>query len=245
MATFSLVDVKEIKSEVLRSSFSEAKIEEIADLILSNNGLLQPLILKRLDIDEYLVVNGDLEYYAAVRAREKDNRRGEMVNAFILSSNEEKGARQQIQAIREIRNSSGSIPEKTTKEDSRQEAENLVDWISSFESRLSQLREDFNLDSRKNNSRFKKLELELIQKDGKDLLAILNTLDVDQLAIRLSQYGINRPKPKELAQSICDAREQRKDKSFYEYQDVVDSIKGFGEKSMLKLIDGWNRVNNL
>ena len=87
--SFGRADVSKITSDVPRSEFSEAKIEQLADLILQGGGVIRPLVLRQTGIDNYTVLDGHLEYYAAVRAREKDARRGEMVNAFIISKKDE------------------------------------------------------------------------------------------------------------------------------------------------------------
>ena len=84
MVEFAQVDVKEIRSDRQRSEFDETKIDELADCILESDFLVRPLLLKQESFDSYLVLKGHLEYYAAVNAKEKDARRGEMVNAIVI-----------------------------------------------------------------------------------------------------------------------------------------------------------------
>ena len=127
MVSFAQVDIKEIKSNSIRSSFSEDKINEIADLILSKGGVFRPLILKRIDVDEYELLDGELEYFSSVRAREKDPKKGEMVNAFLVSPNEEKEVRRQIDLL----NSSDSLTLEERELSSRNSGElpNNSSWI--------------------------------------------------------------------------------------------------------------------
>lgn len=242
MSEFGKVDVKEIKSDIPRSSFSEERIELLANAILKNDGLIRPLILKQISIDNYSVLDGHLEYYAAVRAREKDARKGEMVNAFVIDPKNETSVTQQIQAIQvvadlEVRHSNLS----TTIEKSHSSAE-VSSWITSFESRLSQLREDLAVSTRASDSRLQKIE-NRFESEDMDLLSIINTLDAEKLAIRFSQCGISSSE--KVAKLICDSRESKEDQSFRDYQDVVKSTQGFGDKSMLKLIDGWSRISKI
>ncbi|MGL4502639.1 MAG: hypothetical protein ACRCU2_26490, partial [Planktothrix sp.] len=89
MISFSLVDVKSINSTVSRSTLSETVLDSLSDLILECEGLLKPVVLKRTGPESYTVVDGHLEYYAAVRAKEKNPRKGEMVNAFVISPKNE------------------------------------------------------------------------------------------------------------------------------------------------------------
>jgi hypothetical protein len=95
------VDVKSISSDSSRSSFFEAEIEQLADLILAADGLLRPLILKESGVGKYTVIEGDREYYAAVRAKEKDIKKAEMVNAFIVDSNLQQSAIEQLHLLRQ------------------------------------------------------------------------------------------------------------------------------------------------
>lgn len=84
MIKFSLVDVSSIQSNVPRSNFSEEQIEQLADMILESEGVLNTILLTQTGINNYRVLAGDLEYYAALRAKEKNPRQGEMINAVIV-----------------------------------------------------------------------------------------------------------------------------------------------------------------
>ncbi|MFM6455826.1 MAG: hypothetical protein ACKPH7_28915 [Planktothrix sp.] len=84
MIKFSLVDVSSIQSNVPRSNFSEEQIEQLADMILECEGVLNVILLTQIGINNYRVLAGDLEYYAALRAKEKNPRQGEMINAVIV-----------------------------------------------------------------------------------------------------------------------------------------------------------------
>lgn len=87
MTEYYLVDVKSIQSTTPRSKFKVDQLETLAQSILETGGLLSPLLLKQTGPESYEVLAGDLEYYAAVRAKEIDPRKGEMVNAFVIPQN--------------------------------------------------------------------------------------------------------------------------------------------------------------
>ncbi len=95
------IDVKSIGSAVPVSSFDKSKIERLADAILANDGLIRPLIVTATGLEQYTVVAGDLEYYAAVRAKEKDARKAEMVNAFVIPPNSHQAAIDQLTLLAE------------------------------------------------------------------------------------------------------------------------------------------------
>jgi hypothetical protein len=104
------VDVKSIKSEISQDKFDRSKIEEVADLILANDGLLRPLIIKQTGLESYTVIEGNLEYYAAVRAKEKDLKKGEMVNAFLIPIDRQQLAIDQLSLLSETNPSPITTP---------------------------------------------------------------------------------------------------------------------------------------
>jgi hypothetical protein len=90
------VDLTSIKSKIPKSQFDRATIEKLADLILASDGLLSPLILIADGVERYKIVEGDLAYYAALRAKEKDLRKAEMVNAFVIPAEHQQVAIEQL-----------------------------------------------------------------------------------------------------------------------------------------------------
>jgi ParB-like nuclease domain len=90
------VDVKSIKSALPKSNFAESELEQLADLILETDGLLRPLILQEIKAGTYQVIEGHREYYAAVRAKEKNVVKAEMVNAFVITTSDRRSAIAQL-----------------------------------------------------------------------------------------------------------------------------------------------------
>jgi outer membrane biosynthesis protein TonB len=93
------VDVKSIKSDLPKSNFVESELEQLADLILAADGLLRPLILQEIKAGKYQVIEGHREYYAAVRAKEKNIAKAEMVNAFVIDLSHHKSAIAQLSLL--------------------------------------------------------------------------------------------------------------------------------------------------
>ncbi|MBD2742044.1 hypothetical protein [Coleofasciculus sp. FACHB-1120] len=96
----SLVGVKKINSNVPRSEFSEDELNQTAELILKAEGIINPPVIRRTSLESYEVVNGHFEYYAAVKAREIDPRKGEMIGAFIIESENEGVLMDQVKVLR-------------------------------------------------------------------------------------------------------------------------------------------------
>ncbi|NJR53857.1 MAG: hypothetical protein HC768_03975 [Acaryochloris sp. CRU_2_0] len=90
MTEYYLVDVKSISSNQRRSSFNENDLDKLARSILDSEILLKPLILNQTGPESYEVIDGNFEYYSAVRAKEINPRGGEMVSAFVISPKDQK-----------------------------------------------------------------------------------------------------------------------------------------------------------
>jgi ParB family chromosome partitioning protein len=80
----SFVAVRKIISSTSPADFDGDKIEQLAHQIVKSEGIIRPLVLNRTGLESYEVVDGHFEYHAAVRAREIDLRRAEMIAAYIL-----------------------------------------------------------------------------------------------------------------------------------------------------------------
>jgi DNA uptake protein ComE-like DNA-binding protein len=99
MIDFFMVDVKDIQVSTTDHNFSQTVIENLADAMLASGGLIKPVILKQVGLQSYQLIDGHLEYYAALQAKAKDPRKGEMVNAFVISPDQEDLVRQQVTVL--------------------------------------------------------------------------------------------------------------------------------------------------
>lgn len=95
-----LVAVNRVISSVSRSSFDAEQIDKVAHLIISVEGIINPIIARRTSFDSYEVVDGHFEYYAAVRARELSLAKGEMIQAIILEPDNEEALLEQVNILR-------------------------------------------------------------------------------------------------------------------------------------------------
>ncbi|MEK7991096.1 MAG: hypothetical protein VSS52_008840, partial [Thiotrichaceae bacterium] len=96
----AIVLVKDIYCDVARQQFSEEKLDIAARLILNIKGIISPIIVSRVGVENYQVIHGDFEYHAAMRAREIDPIRGESIDAYIVNAETEETIQKQIQVFR-------------------------------------------------------------------------------------------------------------------------------------------------
>jgi hypothetical protein len=186
------IDVKSISSAMPISSFDKSKIEKLADAILANDGLISPLILTASGLEEYTVVAGDLEYYAAVRAKEKDARKAEMVNAFVIPANNQQAAIEQLTLLSEHK------PVSVT------ESRNISISIDRLTSIISQ--------------QLQPLQQELIQvnrqlTEQKQILASISSYRAEPIDIPIKQPATNKLITPEIIELVAEAKDLRSEPS--------------------------------
>ena len=231
MILFALVDVKDITSNMTRSSFSEVDLERIAQMILDCEGLIRPLVLKVTGAESYTVVDGHFEYYAAVRAREKDPRKGEMVNAFVVSPKSENIVAKQAEALRTVESLVSPPPEITNLES------RLANIELRFEKQINELRSEQAQERQRVEDKLKEIESRVPKPI--EPLKTFNTLSQNELAIKLKRAKLPDKTADKIAKEIENAR-RKKNHEFEDLRDVLKSVKGLGEKTMLSILDNWS-----
>lgn len=251
MATFLMVDVDSVSSDVSPSNFSEAELDNLADMILASGGILKPLVLKKIGFEQYKVIDGHFEYYAAVRAREKDPSEAEMVNALIVSPENEEAVLKQVEALRS--SDSSELPENKLAEAINLQSPDLAKIELSYEKQLNELRKEQLKERQKLEIEFKQLEDKIKQVENKipkkyEPLEVFKSLNISELALRLRSAGMTDTVAVKIAESI---EQERKKKQFESLNDVVErvkiksgkrQVKGISSEKMVMIIDSWSRL---
>ncbi|GCE60109.1 MULTISPECIES: ParB N-terminal domain-containing protein [Microcystis] len=225
MWKFLRVDITDINPSVPRETFSEAELENLANLIIKMGGLIRPAILKKADnkkVDErYDIISGDLEYYASVIANQKVPDI-EMINAFVVDKEAESIALQQMKLL------SPSPALITTHEKIDNPLElRMSNLEKRLETQLQAIREEY-------QKEIKRLEEKIIisppshpSPPSKSILELLNTCDANQLnKARIPPASVN------------DFLKKRSEKPFDSLEDILNRpVSGVKEKRLIKLVD--------
>ncbi len=159
MTKFLIVEIEGVTSSVPRSNFEEADLDILADSILESGGILKPLVLKKIGFEKYEVIDGHFEYYAAVRAREKNPNRGEIVNAFIIPAEKEDAVLNQVAFIQKV-----DTPDNQFKPPNREtEIGKLLDQNKQIYAKINQIiaNPPANTETVDSEQRFKSIENKL------------------------------------------------------------------------------------
>jgi hypothetical protein len=234
---FYLVDLAEISCEVPRSNFEAATIERLADAILASGGAIRPLVLDRAGIDRYLVLHGHLEYYGAVRAREKNPRAAEMVNAFVI----EQSMRSAVDLQLELLNPpSIDLPTASPNDDNKIDR-NFANLEARFNLQFDRLHTSFQQQIDKLSSQIASLTTAPAPAQPTlPVLQLLNSRSELELLTELKRSRINGAE--KLAAKIVIARDRQPDRQFSDYDNFVDSVSGLGSKTFNKILAAWGNV---
>lgn len=243
-----LLDIVSLNSDEARSLFSKKVIDDLANSFLKTGGNLKPILVKRIDFESFQVIEGHLEYYASVRAREIDDD-FEMVSGIILTdTNNDLILEQYKQAYssqlpntnnsskidrQPLLNSSGVIRdlEKNLLEHLR---DTLTNEISQLESNLSK-----NLEQKFDG-------VKILVPCDEDHLEVFNSADLKTLSEKLKSAGFTGKRGEKIAAAVL---QERKKSVFSSFEEIVDRVRlqdkrrtrAISAESMLRILDSWNK----
>ncbi|MBV5260473.1 hypothetical protein FLX56_18845 [Synechococcus moorigangaii CMS01] len=238
-----LLDITSLASQKPRSLFLKEDIDQLADTFLKIGGNTHLILVERAGLDEFEVVEGHLEYYAAVRAREIDDA-FERINGVILDENN----RQLIQAQSSFDHSIHFFQNEKDNHSSQDQvlianleknlAAHFQDQIKFEISRLEK-----NL-SQSLEQKFDGIKI-LVPRD-EDHLDTFNFADFKVLVDKLASAGFTGKRGEKIATAIAKERKKSLFTSFSEITDRVrlankNNHKAITETSMLKILDAWNK----
>ncbi|WP_414550420.1 ParB N-terminal domain-containing protein [Anabaena sp. CCY 0017] len=241
----SLVAVKKITCTQPRSIFSDDELEKAAQSILESEGVINPIVVRRTSLKSYELIDGVFEYYAAVRAREIDPRQGEMISVFIIEPENEEFLTKQVELFRKSKSIIPNNAVSTDLDNKNPTSTNTALKIMNMESRMTnvesrfdnrthELQTEFRNEIKKFNDRLQEIETRIPK--PMEPLAALNTLELNQLTDKLKRVNVTT----KIIEKIVS--ERKANGNFTSFSNVVDRIKGLGDKTMLKIIDSFSEA---
>lgn len=227
----SLVAVKKITSEVPRSNFSEDELNSAAKSIIEAEGIINPIVLRRRNLESYEVVSGDFEYHAATRAREIDPRKGEMIGAFIIESENEEPIKHQVELFRRPPSPDGPNPVelRLAQVEARQ-----TNTESRIDSQSKEIKERYERDIQAVQKEIEKIKQNLPHRI--EPLKVFNNADPSELISKFRIVGLTGKKATKI---IDQLQNERKKADFKSLSDVVNRIQGLSAEKMVEIVDTW------
>jgi ParB family chromosome partitioning protein len=239
----SFVFVEEIICDQPASLFDSKEIEAAARAIIAAEGTINPIIVERIGIDSYQLIDGYFQYHAAIRAQEFDLEKGETISAYIIDQDNQEIIKQQLEIFRkpptqsifsEVIISNNNSTQFDFNSDSRlTNLESRLNNIESrFEARLTQAKNEYSQTLQQQQKQIQELKNKLPEK--LEPLATFNQASVNDLIIKLKP--ITKNKTEGFVNQIVQARST---KPFSSLQEVIDQVQGIAEKTMFKILDTW------
>jgi len=248
LLNFQLIDIVSIQSPVSRAEFSAEKIENLAQNFLRSGGNIKPLIVKRISPEEFEVVEGHFEFYAAKRAREV-NQFFEMVRAIILDVKNQDGVLEQINLLISDQPVNISDNQHLTDQDANS---GLSQKVDNLEQHLSRVIDELRHQIEQQN--------QLINRLGKTESEFLSYLDyfnkssiVELSNILDRKAGLSGKEANSIAELIVNTRQHGEFENLLDITERVfkknktktgKNIRAISKDRLLKMIDSWSQADS-
>jgi hypothetical protein len=135
-----ILDTDSIQLEVgdrFDRTLHQDQIEAIAHEIVALQGLLSVVLVKKIDLEDYVIVAGHLEYFAYLKALEFDAALPDRIGVFVVESELVSPAKAQIEKLQSSSKPSQNAPTPSSQAISSISGESLQ--VSNLLKRLEQL----------------------------------------------------------------------------------------------------------
>lgn len=219
----SLVTVRDIQPRTSRAEHPPETVELVARRILEAGALARPLVVRQTGLESFELLDGELAYHAAARARELDPVQAEAVLAFLATRDNEAELLQQLTLL-SPQAEPGANPAPGPSGD-------VSVVLTRLEHMLTQQFRQQEEHQRRENDAFRSTTLELAKRIPQPprVLRLLNGEDDDLLAHALHQTG------KRNADAVHAAI--RAERPFRSFQEAAKRVAGLSDGRVLKLID--------
>ncbi|MBF2075621.1 MAG: hypothetical protein IGS50_17920 [Synechococcales cyanobacterium C42_A2020_086] len=206
----SFVTLSKIRPTVSRWNFSATDLEAAARLVLEADGLINPIVICREDdLNSYVVLHGNFEYYAVATAYQMDHRCGDAIAAFIIEPGDRAIIQQQIELFRGSRISTPAPAGATG------------DYSDAYPPAIQDLKQQIEV-----------LRAQLYSTHA--LLDWFNHAESDYLLHRLKRIGMTSRNVEKVVELI---EQERQRKPFRFLKEVVLRVKGLTYEKMIDLVE--------
>lgn len=234
-----MIDLDSIYLNKSAKNFSSQEILYLANSIAKIEGIIRIPIVKRLNIEEYELISGYLEYYSYQKAREINSELPDRIRVFISENKTSSLINEQIEIFSSLDKEAKNIAKNDI--DNNKLSIDIKNLISAVES----IKTDIDDSAKKTRKEVVNTINEKLPKPIPPLVAF-NQIQDPQVAELLSRklVVLQKHRRQYMIKRLQDFKAKNPNHKFNNFSDVLDILeKGWVSKEkMLDIIDSWNSI---
>ncbi|NER98969.1 MAG: hypothetical protein F6J86_34970 [Symploca sp. SIO1B1] len=243
----SIVDLDsiQVKSLSFNSAHKVTQIEALANTIIDLGGLVNVPVVEQVNVDNYELISGYLEYYAYIKACELNPSLPDRITVFISNTKNREAIRNQLEVLQVIEDTPQNLSQPThiNKSEVNLQIKNLESCI---------------------NNKYKLVFAEL-ERQKAEILSVIegrlpqpippmdafNRILEPEIALQIQRKleFMGTSKARKIVAQLQEVSKRANHKPFQSFTEISETLKEkqknrsvrlISEKNMLKFIDRWN-----
>lgn len=244
----SIIDIDsiQVKDSLFDPERNVTKIEALANTIIDLGGLVNIPVVQQINLEDYELISGHLEYYAYLKAVQINSKLPDRLTVFISNKKNKAAISKQLEILETIENTQKGTPAPTVANSSEVDLQ-----IKNLQSSIKHNSEVFQNEIEKLKTEFLS---ELENKLPKPIppLEAFNRILEPEIALQLQRKleFMGSSKAKKIVSGLQEVSKSENHKPFENFTEIVGLLKEkqknnrtvrlISEEKMLALIDRWN-----
>ncbi|GAA6624095.1 hypothetical protein [Scytonema sp. NUACC26] len=248
----SIIDLDsiQIKNSLFNPVERVTQIDALANTIVDLGGLVNIPVVQKINIDDYQLISGFLEYYAYLKARELNPRLPDRITVFISNNKNQAAIRQQLEILQTLENKNQTLSQQKPINQSEVDLQikNIESSIKNISKNLLTVMENLKTE----------LKAELIAIIDAKLPQSISPLDAFNRILepdiaykvqRKLELLLNASKAKKVVARLQEASKSKKYPYFQNFSEILELLKEsqkgrlvslISKEKMIQIIDRWN-----
>lgn len=243
----SIIDIDsiQVKDSLFDPEHNATKIEALANTIIDLGGLVNIPVVQQINLEDYELISGHLEYYAYVKAIQINSKLPDRLTVFISNKKNQTAINKQLEILQTIENTQKDISVPAVGNSSELDLK-----VKNIESSIKHNDEVF-------HSELEKLKIEILREIDNKLpkpippLDAFNRITEPEVAFEVQRKleFLGAKKAQKVVSRLQEFSNQENHKPYKSFSEVVNVLKEkqknrtvrlISEEKMLALIDRWN-----
>lgn len=246
----SIIDIDsiQVKDSLFDPERNVTKIEALANTIIDLGGLVNIPVVQQINLEDYELISGHLEYYAYLKAVQINSKLPDRLTVFISNKKNKAAISKQLEILETIENTQKDVPTSVS----------TVTNSSEVDLQIKNLQSSIKHNSEVFQNEIEKLKTEFLSELENKLpkpippLEAFNRILEPEIALQLQRKleFMGSSKAKKIVSGLQEVSKSENHKPFENFTEIVGLLKEkqknnrtvrlISEEKMLALIDRWN-----